>query len=132
MLFYFYFSYDPLFPLIVFIGILFILAILAGPFLIFYWVFRNPSNREKDYKILKENSGWLSLVCAVISVIIIVVAQNKWLFEGELATNRLTFISMISATLAFIIGIVSLPHVQGVIAMAIFFFVWNYIFFIMP
>ena len=132
MLFYFYFSYDPLFPLIVFIGILILLAILAGPFLIFYWVFRNSSNRENDYKILKENAGWLSLVCAVISIIIITVAQNKWLFEGELATNRLTFISMISATLAFIIGIVSVPRVQGVVAMAIFFFVWHYIFFIMP
>lgn len=132
MLFYFYFSYDPLFPLIAFIGILILLAILATPILIFYWVFRNSSNRENDYKILKENSGWLSLVCALISVIIIVVAQNKWLFEGELATNRLTFISMISATLAFIIGIVALPRVQGVVAMAIFFFVWNYIFFIMP
>lgn len=129
MLFYFHFSYDPLLPLNIFTGILIILAILAGPILVFYWVFRNPSNRETDYKIFKEHKKWLSLICAVISLIIIVVVKSNWLFESGLVANRLIFISMIAATLAFIFGIVSLPRWQGFVAMAIFCFVWFYIFY---
>lgn len=132
MLFYFYFSYDPLFPLYFFITFPLIVAILASPVLGFYWVFRNQSNKEKDYKIYKEYSKWLSLICAVTSLIIIVVGNSKLLFGSGIFSNRLSFISLFVAALAFIIGIVSLPRWQGFVAIAIYCFIWFCFIFIMP
>jgi K+-sensing histidine kinase KdpD len=132
MLFYFYSSYDAFFPLTVFIAFPLIVAILTSPILVFYWVFRNPINREKDYKIYKEYSKWLSLICAAASLIMIVVGNSKLLFGSGIFSNRLSFISMIIAALAFITGIVSLPRWQGFAAMTLYCFLWFYFFFIIP
>jgi hypothetical protein len=70
------------------------------------------------------------LLCQVISLVIIGIAKSKWFFENELAINRLLFISMIVATLGFIIGIASFPRWQGFLALVVFCFVWFYIFFL--
>jgi hypothetical protein len=65
-----------------------------------------------------------------ISLVIIVIVKAKWFFENGLVANRLLFISMIVATLGFIIGILSFPRWQSFLALTVFCFVWFYIFFL--
>ena len=123
----FYFS-DGLLPLYGFIALLLFFAILAVPVLIFYWVFRNSGKRRTDYIVFKEYSKWLSQIFAITTLIIIVYAKSKWLFESDIDASRLISFSMITATLTFIFGIISLPHWQGFAALASFFFLWFCIF----
>lgn len=128
MLVYFLSSYDASFFLSLLIGVPIFLVVLASPIFVFHWVFRNPNNREKDYKFIRENSARLSLVCVATSLIIIAFAKSGWLFESELYINRLLFISVMVAALALILGILSLPRWQSFVvsfvALVNYLFVW--------
>ncbi len=127
MLFSFLSSYDAFFFLALLIGVPVFLVVLASPIFIFYWVFRNPNNREKDYKFIRASSARLSLICVATSLII-AFAKSGWLFENQLYINRLLFISVIMAALALILGGLSLPRRQSFVvtfvALVNYLFIW--------
>ncbi len=74
-------------------------------------------------KTFKTYSIWLSQVNAAVSLIIVVFIQSKHIFYSGKAAGQLLFIAMITAALAFIFGIASLPRWQGFLALAIFGYV---------
>lgn len=132
MLFYFLSSYDTSFFLSLLIIVPIFLVVLASPIFVFHWVFRNPNDRENDYKFIRANSARLSPVCVAASLVIIGFAKSEWLFENQLYINRLLFISVMVAALALILGILSIPRWQGFIALFIasvnYLIVWFFIF----
>ena len=131
MLVYFLSNYDASFFLSFLIGVPIFLIVLASPIFVFYWVFRNPNNRETDYKFIRASSARLSPICVATSLVIIAPAKSGWLFENQLDINRLLFISMMMAALALILGILSLPRQQGFIVLFValinYLFVWLFI-----
>ncbi len=128
MLVYFLSNYDASFFLSLLIAPFFVLVVLASPIFAFYWVFRNPNDKEKDYEFIRASSPRVSTVCVVTSLVIIAFAKSGWLFENELYVNRLVLISVMVAALALIFGILSLPRWQGFFvssfALVNYFFVW--------
>jgi len=121
-------SYDLFFFVSLLLGVPIFLVVLAGPIFVFYWVFRNPTKRETDYKFIRASSPRLSAVCVAASVVIILFAKSSWLFENQPDINRLLFISVMVAALALVLGILSLPRWQGFIALFValanYLFVW--------
>ena len=136
MLVYFLSSYDSVFFFSLLIGIPIFLFVLTSPVFAFYWVFRNPNNRETDYKFIRASSARLSLICVATSLVIIALAKSGWLFENQLDVNRLLFISLIVAVLAIALGILSLQQWQGfivlIVALANYFLIWVLVLFIEP
>ena len=132
MLVYFFSSYDASFFLSLLIAPFFVLLILGIPIFVFHWVFRNPNDREKDYKFIRASLPRLSSVCMATSLLLIAAAKIGWLFENQFYINHLLFISLVVAALALVLGILALPRWQGFIvsffASANYFIVWFFIF----
>lgn len=124
-------SYDASFLLLLLI-LPFLPLILIAPVYVFYRVFRSPDKRDADYQIVKACSTRFSLICAAASLTIVAVAPSKVPFEENFAANRLLFISLMVAALAFVFAVLSLPRWRGFavlfIATANYFFIWICVF----
>lgn len=75
-----------------------------------------------------EIPKWLSLLLAMVSLTIVVYVKVKWHFEsGNFAASLLT-ISLISAVLAFVLGVAGLPKRVAYLALGLVA-IWAYVFF---
>ncbi len=120
----FYFSDYTFFPLIVFISCILLLLILIGPFLVFYFVFRNPDKKPSDYLVFKKYAKWLGLIINAIAILFLLSVKIPGLHLNALDISRLVFISWLISTLALIFGIISLPKWQGFVTLLTFCVVW--------
>lgn len=124
----FYFSDYTFFPLIIFILCILVLAILAGPFLVIYFVFRNPDKRPSDYVVFKKYAKWLGLIINATAIFFLLSTKIPGLSINALNISRLVFISWLISTLALIFGIISLPKLQGFVTLITFCVVWFFSF----
>ena len=76
-----------------------------------------------DYKTFEFYSKWLSQISAAIALITIIFVKSKFVFDSGNTAGNLILISIIAALLALVLGIVSLPRWQGLVAIAIFSYV---------
>lgn len=120
---------DSIIPAIASMSIVLLLVILIGPFFVFYWVFRNEDKRIREQQIVGNFSKWLSLICAVplliISLVFIVIS---WTYTGKeyfsplnsKLGDQLLIVTIFSAALTFVFGVISLPRWQGFIGVSCF------------
>lgn len=76
-----------------------------------------------NHKVLRKHSKMLSLMCAGISLVLIIYVQTKFVFDSGNTAGKLVLTSTIFAVLAFIFGILTIPRWQGFIALAAFSYV---------
>lgn len=72
---------------------------------------------------MKNYSRWLSLVGAFISLSIIVFVNYKFIFRSGNLAGKLVLVSLMTAAFSLVCGIICFPRWQGIVAIAVFFFV---------
>lgn len=128
---YFLSVYGASFFLSILIAPLILVIVLTSPVWIFYRVFRNQNDSERERNFFRDRSPQLTAICLVTSLII-AFAASGWLFDDELYNNRLHFISIMIAALAVILSVIPLLRRRGfiisVLALVNYLFIWLFIF----
>ena len=113
----FYFS-EVLIPIAASLVLTLLLLLLFAPFWIFYIVFRDAEKRAVEVEKVRRMSKRITLAC------VSVFAVSTCLLAMDLGDDkyklRLAVISVGSAVSAFIAGLISLPHWQGILGILCF------------
>ena len=76
-----------------------------------------------SYEKFKKVSKWVCLGAAAISLSVISYVKWKFIFESGNVAATLVFISILAALASLILGVISLPRWQGIVALFVFAYV---------